>query len=135
MWDDAIVLPFLRLYRVHRKRVLDVVVMQEAASRIIGVRDFAAFTANPHRDLENTVRDLRRLDVRRVGHEVCILAESEGFLYKMVRSLAGFLIRVGEGEQTANDAIEILESKVRTARVPTAQPHGLFLWEVYYPPG
>ena len=134
IWDDAVVPPFLRLYRVHRKRTLDVIAMQEAASRFVGVRDFAAFTANPHRDVESTVRDLRRLDVHRVGHEVCILAEGEGFLYKMVRSLAGFLIRVGEGEQTAKDATEILESKVRTARVPTAQPHGLFLWEVYYHP-
>jgi len=50
----------------------------------------------------------------------------------MVRSLAGFLIRVGYGDLKPKDALTILHSKTRTARVPTAKPQGLFLWQVYY---
>jgi tRNA pseudouridine38-40 synthase len=50
----------------------------------------------------------------------------------MVRSLAGFLIRVGKGELTPTDAGQILDSGVRTAKVPTAPALGLFLWNVIY---
>ena len=61
-----------------------------------------------------------------------MIAESEGFLYKMVRSLSGFLIRVGLGEVAPDEAKKILRSKTRTARVPTAPPEGLWLWKVFY---
>lgn len=132
IWDGPVLPPFLRLYRARVKRRLDVPAMQAAADALVGRHDFAAFAANPSRMVETTVRDLRRLAVRRKGQEVVIVAEGDGFLYKMVRSLAGFLIRVGQGEQTPADARAILASRIRTARVPTAAPEGLFLWRVYY---
>ena len=72
------------------------------------------------------------MEVRGNGKEVTLIAESEGFLYKMVRSLAGFLIRVGQGEVSPVETEEILKSKTRTARVPTAPPEGLWLWNVFY---
>jgi tRNA pseudouridine38-40 synthase len=50
----------------------------------------------------------------------------------MVRSLAGFLIRVGTGELAPAEASRILASGKRTAEVPTAAPEGLFLWKVRY---
>jgi tRNA pseudouridine38-40 synthase len=72
------------------------------------------------------------LSVRRSGNLILIRASSEGFLYKMVRSLTGLLLRVGEGAVTLDEVREILASKIRTARVPTAPPEGLFLWRVWY---
>ena len=66
------------------------------------------------------------------GHDVVIVAAGEGFLYKMVRSLAGLLIRVGEGAVPPAEARRILYDRRRTARVPTAPPQGLFLWKVRY---
>jgi tRNA pseudouridine38-40 synthase len=63
---------------------------------------------------------------------VVIVATGDGFLYKMVRSLAGFLIRVGTGEIQPGAATGILASKTRTQAVPTAPPQGLFLWRVRY---
>ncbi len=72
------------------------------------------------------------LDVRQKGCEVTLVARGDGFLYKMVRSLAGFLLRVGTGSLAPGLAGEILASKVRTATVPTAPPEGLFLWKVIY---
>ncbi|MFA7160716.1 MAG: tRNA pseudouridine(38-40) synthase TruA, partial [Kiritimatiellia bacterium] len=63
---------------------------------------------------------------------VVIIARGEGFLYRMVRSLAGFLIRVGMGDLDSSEAKKILERKERTAVVPTAPPQGLFLWKVFY---
>ena len=132
IWDGAVLPPFVRLYRTHVKRPLDTDAMREAARWLLGRNDFAAFAANPSRDVGSTIRDLRRLDVERNEDEISIIAEADGFLYKMVRSLAGFLIRVGQGDQTADDAAAILTSRLRTARVPTAASRGLFLWEVYY---
>jgi len=111
---------------------LDVTAMRRAAALLEGRRDFSAFSANPSREVESHVRDVTELRVRRRGQEIVIVARGEGFLYKMVRSLAGFLIRVGEGAAPPEAAHEILESRTRTARVPTAPACGLFLWKVTY---
>ncbi len=64
--------------------------------------------------------------------QITIAVYGDGFLYKMVRSLAGWLIRVGRGEVHPSQTREILDSCERTARVPTAPPQGLFLWTVFY---
>lgn len=132
IWDGEIVPPFLRLYRTHVPGGLDVGAMRKAARHLAGKHDFVAFTANPKREVGSTVRDMRKLSVSRRGHEVTIAAEANGFLYKMVRSLAGFLIRVGQGDVTPDEASRILHSLERTQLVPTAPPEGLFLWRVMY---
>jgi len=132
IWDGPVIPPFLRLYRFHSRQRLDIEAMQIAAAHLVGRHDFAAFTANPKREIEGTVRHLFELKVSRKGHEVTIIARGEGFLYKMVRSLAGFLMRVGMHRVGPETALEILASRTRTARVPTAQPQGLFLWRVRY---
>ncbi len=127
--------PIQRRTRTWERVRLDVRAMRDAAARLIGRHDFAAFAANPNREIGGTVRDLRRLDVRRRGSTVEIVAVADGFLYRMVRSLAGFLIRVGRRELAPDAAGEILAGRIRTARVPTAPPQGLFLWRVRYAPG
>lgn len=132
IWNDRVMLPFLRHYRAHERRPLDVKAMNEAAAQLVGRNDFAAFSANPHREINGTVRHLRALKVTKRGAEVTIVARGDGFLYKMVRSLAGFLIRVGTGDLEPRSAKTILASLTRTARVPTAPPQGLFLWKVWY---
>lgn len=126
--------PIDRQYRTWVRDRLDVDAIQIAAAHLQGEHDFAAFTANPNREVDGTVRHLHQLTVRRQGSLITIRAAGNGFLYKMVRSLAGFLIRVGRGEVEPDTAATILASKVRTARVPTAPPEGLFLWKVRYPP-
>lgn len=135
IWNEEIMPPFLRSYRALVRQPLDVRAMSEAARQLVGRQDFAAFSANPNREVNGTVRHLHELSVRRRGREVVIAAKGDGFLYKMVRSLAGFLIRVGVGDLEPRMAAEILASRTRTARVPTAAPQGLFLWKVRYPPG
>jgi len=130
--NSSVMPPFLYRYRTHVRRPLDVKSMQAAAELLTGKRDFAAFTANPNRLVESTVRTLSVLAVRKKGNEVVIIARSDGFLYRMVRSLAGFLIRVGQGDLSPAVAKEILCRKERTAVVPTAPAEGLFLWRVDY---
>ena len=132
VWNNEVMPPFIRRYRHHMKNRLDVDAMRLAASMLVGQNDFKAFTANPNRKVESTIRNLTELQVRRSGSEVVITAGCDGFLYKMVRSLAGFLLRVGDGELHPSETVRILNSGLRTAVVPTAPPQGLFLWHVYY---
>lgn len=132
IWNDRIVPPFVRRYRTAVVEPLDVEAMRAAARKLEGRHDFAAFSANPNREVDGTVRELYELTVRKTGREIVIIAAGNGFLYKMVRSLAGFLIRVGKGELTPEQTREILDSRIRTATVPTAPPDGLFLWKVRY---
>lgn len=127
--------PCLRLYRAHARRKLDLAAMQAAAALFAGRHDFAAFTANPRRHVASTVRTVWECAVRKSGAQVVIVVRGEGFLYRMVRSLAGFLIRVGEGRVASAETAGVLDSRQRTARVPTAPPQGLFLWNVKYDSG
>jgi tRNA pseudouridine38-40 synthase len=113
-------------------RPLDIRAMQEAAKILRGRQDFSAFTAFNGQDRADAVRDLRRLDVIRRGRRVRIVAEADGFLYKMVRSLVGVLVSVGEGKLSPERVREVLRSRKRTEQVLTAPPQGLFLAKVFY---
>lgn len=124
--------PFTRPYCWMKFHPLDFAAMQQAAQRLCGRHDFRSFTALNGPEKEDTMRDLRRLDVIRRGRDVRILAEADGFLYKMVRSLVGVLVSVGEGKLSPLQVAEILAARRRTALVQTAPPQGLFLDRVYY---
>ena len=132
IWNGPVLPPHLRLYRSHMVRPLNVPSMREAAAHLVGRHDFAALTANPNREVESTVREISRLDVLKRGAELTLVVRGNGFLYKMVRSIAGILIRIGEGALAPAAMAEIRDSRVRTARVPTAPAKGLFLWRVGY---
>jgi tRNA pseudouridine38-40 synthase len=132
IWNGRTMPPYLRNYRAHVKSKLDLGAMREAAKLLAGAHDFTAFSANPGRIIESNVRQVTSVKISKAGHDIVISAKGEGFLYKMVRSLAGFLIRVGEGAIPASEVPAIIASKTRTARVPTAPAQGLFLWNVNY---
>jgi tRNA pseudouridine38-40 synthase len=124
--------PFTRPFCWPYFRPLDFAAMEKAAAVLRGVHDFRAFSAFNRVKRENTVRNLRRLDVIRRGRRVRITAEADGFLYKMVRSIVGALVAVGEGKLTPERMRTILESRHRTAAVTTAPAQGLFLQKVIY---
>ena len=124
--------PFTRPFCWTWFKPLDFSAMETAAAALRGRRDFRAFAAFNGAEQGDTVRDLRRLDVVRRGRSVRIVAEADGFLYKMMRSLAGALVAVGEGKLSVARIGEILESRERTAVVITAPPQGLFLEKVFY---
>jgi len=124
--------PFLRRHALHHSRSLDIAAMKHAAKLLVGKRDFTALSASsPSRD-KNPVRTISRLTIRKRGSIVTITVRANGFLYKMVRSIVGALLRVGEGRMTAEQLREILRGKKRTAAIETAPAHGLFLWKVSY---
>jgi tRNA pseudouridine38-40 synthase len=132
IWNAPVSSPLHRRQAVHVRQPLDLAAMRQAASLLEGTHDFAAFSANPHREIGGTVRTLWRLSVRKQGSRVVLAAVGDGFLYKMVRSLAGHLLRVGLGKVPASETPVLLSSKLRTARVETAPAHGLCLWKIHY---
>lgn len=132
VWNAPVACPLHRRQALHVWAPLDVAAMRKAAGLLEGRRDFAAFSANPRREIDGTVRTLWRLAVRKSGPLLTFSALGDGFLYKMVRSLAGHLIRVGMGAVAPEETTAILESGQRTARVETAPAHGLCLWKIHY---
>lgn len=132
IWNAPVPCPLHRRQTVHVRLPLDLPAMRQAAGMLEGTRDFAAFSANPHREIGGTVRTLWRLTVRKQGPLITIAAVGDGFLYKMVRSLAGHLIRVGLGAVPAAETAALLASQRRTARVETAPARGLCLWKIHY---
>lgn len=127
--------PFIRPYCWSVFRPLDLAAMKRAAEALQGRHDFRAFTAVNGSERESTVRELRRLELRSRGRALLIKAEANGFLYKMVRSLVGVLVSVGEGRLTPEEVKRLLAGRVRTAAIQTAPAHGLFLEKVFYARG
>lgn len=112
---------------------LDLSQMNAAAVRLLGKHDFSAFGANSRAARTvDPVKDLRVLEVHREGSRLTLVTEGSGYLYKMVRTLAGCLIEVGKGKLTPDEVEAILVGRVRTAAVCTAPARGLTLERVDY---
>lgn len=132
IWNSDVVPPFVYRYRTRIPYRLDIKKMNIAAGQLAGEHDFRAFSVNPDRPVDSYVREIYKIDVSKHGNEIILKIEGNGFLYKMVRSIAGYLIRVGEGALRPEMTNDILTDKKRTNLFPTAPPKGLFLWRVIY---
>jgi tRNA pseudouridine38-40 synthase len=124
--------PFLRVYTWHHPRPLDVALMRRAAKGLVGRHDFSALSANPMRAIESRVRKISKLAITKQGNVLTISICADGFLYKMVRSIVGALVKVGEGRLTVAQLRELMLAKKRSALVETAPARGLSLWKVFY---
>lgn len=124
-------LPMMRLYTYWYQRPLDVEKMNAAAKLIPGEKDFKSFCAAGAQVL-TTVRTVTGAEVFREGEVITIRIKGEGFLYNMVRIIAGTLIRIGEGKWKPEKMSEIIESCDRTKAGPTAPPQGLTLMKIEY---
>ena len=124
--------PFTRPYAWCIERPPDLAAMQAAAKILRGTHDFRAFSALNGPPKENTIRTLRRLDIAQRGRRLRITAEADGFMYKMVRSLVGALVAVGDGKLTPEDLRALLQTGKRTTQIQTAPSQGLFLDKVFY---
>ena len=124
--------PFLRAFAWHRPRPLNVAAMRRASRLLRGRHDFSAVSANPMRVVKTTVRTISKLTVTKRDNLLTISVRANGFLYKMVRSIVGALVKVGEGRLTVEELRALMKSKKRAALVETAPAHGLLLWRVFY---
>lgn len=106
--------------------------MSEAMASLVGKQDFAAFAANRGVDYESTVRTLKTAEMSQVGECVRLTFEADGFMYKMVRSLAGSLVNVGLKRLSVDGFQALLGEPKRTPLVQAAPARGLFLEKVFY---
>lgn len=127
--------PFQRLYALHVPERLDIAAMRTAAAALTGRHDFKSFQAAGS-SAKTSERTLQRLTVEpaKSGDRnlVVITAEADGFLYHMVRNLAGLLLEVGRGRLEPEAAATILAAVDRQSAPPTAPPEALCLEWVRY---
>ncbi len=119
-------MPVKRLYSHFTYRPLNPQRMQEAAKFLEGEHDFKSF-CQTGAQVESTVRTLYSLEVEEQGADLVIRVCGNGFLYNMVRIIAGTLMEVGQGKRTPESMEEILAKKNRAAAGPTAPACGLML--------
>jgi len=131
-WDRSpIISPFTRNYMVHVKQRPDVEQMRIAAEAILGTHDFSSFCA-ANTGVVDKVRTVRRLELEEHGEELHMVIEGSGFLYNMVRIIAGTLMEVGTGRRAASDLAGIVAAADRSKAGKTAAAHGLYLEHVAY---
>lgn len=119
-------LPTKRLYSLFTYHKLDVEKMQKAAEYFVGEHDFKSF-CQVNAQVKSTVRTVTEVQVYEEGPEVIIRVTGNGFLYNMVRIMAGTLLEVGQGKRSPEEIPDMIAAKNREAVGPTAPAHGLML--------
>ena len=110
-----------------REGPIDLAAMNVAAQAMLGEHDFTALSASHGKDVDpNPCKTLYQLQVRQKGPYLNLQVEGSGFLYKMVRSLAGALYAVGRQRLSPDELIDILHSRQRTQKIVTAPAQGLY---------
>ena len=125
-------LPTKRLYSHFTYVTLNVNLMAEAAAYLVGEHDFKSFCSTAT-EVETTVRTIYQLYVEKIGDEIIIRVSGNGFLYNMVRIIAGTLMEAGQGKIRPEQIRDILAAKDRAAAGPTAPARGLTLVAYDFP--
>ncbi|MFO0927664.1 MAG: tRNA pseudouridine(38-40) synthase TruA [Gemmataceae bacterium] len=129
--DGPVVDLFQRRYCHHSRYPLDARGMAEAATVLRGTHDFRCFeTEWPNR--ASSVRTITHVAVNRFGEWLWLDVEADGFLYNMVRAIAGTLMNIGRGFWPVEHLADVLRTGDRTRAGPTAPAKGLFLIRVTY---
>ncbi len=110
---------------------LDVQAMQKAANLLVGEHDFVSFCSS-NSQVKDTVRTIYSLDVLKTDQEIVLRIRGNGFLYNMVRIIAGTLIQVGYHMYEPEKVVWMLEARDRNQAGPTAPAKGLTLVEIEY---
>lgn len=124
-------LPSKRLYAAFCYYPMDIERMNQAAAYLVGEHDFKSF-CSAGAQVQSTVRTVYAVNVTKEDDMVHIRITGNGFLYNMVRIIAGTLMQVGTGLMEPEQVKEILEARDRSKAGPTAVAKGLTLVEIRY---
>lgn len=124
-------LPTQRLYTYFYHYKLDVEKMREGASFLVGRHDFASF-CGANAQVKSTVRKVTGIDIEKKDDVITIQVRGRGFLYNMVRIIAGTLIEIGNEQYPPEKMGEILRACDRQQAGPTAPACGLTLKEIKF---
>ncbi|TDT50400.1 tRNA pseudouridine(38-40) synthase TruA [Fonticella tunisiensis] len=122
---------YMRNYVMHCPYALDFEAMVKASRAFLGKHDFSAFRASGS-SVKTSVRTVRQLELIKDGDIIKMFIEADGFLYNMVRIIAGTLVDIGRGRIAGSEIEEIILSKDRERAGQTAPASGLCLEKVYY---
>lgn len=134
IWNRAEPSPLYAPYAYHVWRPIDLAAMRAGCAHLLGAHDFRAFCGVPP---ENgvTLRTVRRLHLEARGDTVRLEIAADGFLHRMVRTIAGTLVDCGTGRLDPGRVAAILASRDRRQAGHTAPPNGLYLAGVRYEGG
>lgn len=124
-------MPSKRLYAAFCYYPMDIERMNQAAAYLVGEHDFKSF-CSAGAQVQTTVRTIYAVNVTKDDDMVHIRITGNGFLYNMVRIIAGTLMQVGTGLMEPEQVKEILEARDRSKAGPTAVAKGLTLVEIRY---
>ncbi len=131
IWNSPVLSPFEVGRAWHFPNALDRAMLAAVAQRLVGEHDFAAFSANRGKPNENTVRTIRRVEVKCHRRLIVLEYEGSGFLYKMVRLMTGSLVRCAQGRKPAEWISQLLAAEVEKTSF-AAPADGLYLRRVLY---
>ena len=141
IWNAPVRSPFYDGLMLMHPYPLDEALMDRCAKEFIGTHDFRGFCSTGSKAKptildggESTVRTVFAASVRREGDVVLFTVRGDGFLYNMVRIMAGTLLLTGLGRLEPGDLTEIIKSGDRTRAGVTAPAAGLYLTRVSYTP-
>lgn len=124
-------IPTMRFYSHFTYVPLNVDKMKEAAEYLLGEHDFKSF-CGAGAQVKTTVRTIKKIEIKKEGDLITLRITGNGFLYNMVRIIAGTLMEVGKGAYPPEHMKEILDAKDRSAAGPTAMARGLMLVKIEY---
>ncbi|HCT65435.1 MAG TPA: tRNA pseudouridine(38-40) synthase TruA [Lachnospiraceae bacterium] len=131
IWNSEVSSVFDRRLMYTSTETMDIEEMKKAASQFLGSHDFKSFCSNK-RYKKSTVREIYSIDVKKIGDEVRLTFCGNGFLYNMVRIMAGTIVQVGEGKIKSTQIPAMLEAKDRELSGVTLPAQGLTLLNVEY---
>lgn len=131
IYNHTVANPFYSRYSCFVPQVLDTNKMEEALKLIIGTHDFKGFMTTGSQT-KTTVRTVYDAKLLKEGNLIKIYINGNGFLYNMVRIIAGTLIDIGKGLKDISCIENALTEKDRSVLGQTAVPEGLFLMQVNY---
>ncbi len=123
--------PFYLHTAVQCKHPLDEAFLDAQAKHFIGTHDFTSFCA-AGAAVRSNVRTVKNAGVYRENDTVVFYVEADGFLYNMVRIMAGTLLYIAENKLPADSIPGIIEGKNRLLAGKTMPPQGLYLWKIHY---
>jgi len=113
-------------------RKLDPDAIQRAAHYLLGEHDFSSFRASQCQ-AQSPVKHLMSLDVTQRGAYWRFEFEANAFLHHMIRNIMGCLVRVGQGAESPQWILDVLDARNRNAAAPTFSPDGLYFLGPRYP--
>ena len=132
IWNSEVRNPFLDGYALHYRYKIDENLLDKAAQAYVGRHDFTSFCTLDNREKGDMTRNVKAFSVTREGDLVTMKVEADGFLYNMVRIIAGTLVKIGGSDMTADAMKGIIAATDRAAAGPTAPAHGLTMIGLKY---